>query len=161
MRLILFSMTYTGNSAVRVVPQTTLDYSLSHRVLVVDDDETDLELAVLGLERQGFEVNTHHIRGDEDLITLTKEVADEGYALILSDTMVGNHYGPDHVAKAIQSSGVKVPVVGWSGAPSTLHENNWKNAQAVDFFQKPVGLAAYKPLAEKLRTHIGYAIGRN
>jgi DNA-binding NtrC family response regulator len=131
------------------------------KVLVVDDDEIDLEIAVLGLERQGFRVKTHQIRGDEDLTTLTQRIADKGYSIIISDTMVGNHYGPDHVAKAVQSSGVNVPVVGWSGAPSTLHETNWKRAQAVDFFQKPIGLDAYRPLAEKLKDHIGYVIISN
>jgi DNA-binding response OmpR family regulator len=155
-------MTYDGHSAARIAPETTpIDYKLRPKVLVVDDEENDLELAVLGFERQGFRVKTHHIRGDEDLTTLTARVAVKGYALILSDTMVGNHYGPDHVAKAVQSSGIDVPVVGWSSAPSTIHETNWKQAQAVDFFQKPMGLAAYQPLAEKLKTHIGYAISRN
>jgi DNA-binding NtrC family response regulator len=168
MRSILLSMVYDGsdigpgymnNSALGVVADS-ISGKLP-KLLVVDDDITDLELAVLGLERQGFRVKTHHIRGDEDLTTLTARVADKGYALILSDTIVGNHYGPDHVAKAVQSSGVDVPVVGWSGTPNSVHETNWKQADAVDFFQKPIGLAAYRPLAEKLKTHIGYPLSRN
>ena len=57
------------------------------KVLVVDDQEQDLTLARLGLERQGFRVKTHQVTGPEDLVALQERIVDKQYAFAFFDSI--------------------------------------------------------------------------
>ena len=151
-------MVYDGCKALDGVCDSQLNSELAGKpkMLIIDDDSDDLELAAIGFERQGFRVKTHQIRGSQDLVDLVNRIVVKHYDVILSDTMVGHFYGPSDVAKAIQSAGKEVPYFGWSGTPNNEHETNWRIAQAKDFMIKPMGMAGYQHLGDRLRSNLGY-----
>ena len=147
-------MTYEGCTAAR---EQGCNYR--PRVLIVDDDDADLELAEIFLEQLGIIVKTHHLQNDQDLVDLERRIIVKKYDLILSDTLVGRYYGPDEVVKTIRSAereaGKNVPYFGWSGTPNPEHEQKWREANAQDFLTKPAGMAGYQHIGDRIRNYLG------
>ncbi len=118
--------------------QSNAELSQGHeRILLVDDNETLLEIGKEMLIELGYQVDTA-ASGAEAMEMLT--LFPERYDLVITDQTMAGMTGLD-LAKQIQESGQVIPVILCSGYSSKVTENTEGLANIVCFCQKPFRLS--------------------
>jgi DNA-binding response OmpR family regulator len=126
------------------------------RILVIEDNASDVFLLDRALKRQRFRFDLVHLpTGDQALAFIRRQGA---YAeapipnLILLDLNLSKYTGED-ILREIRGAGhlAGVPVCVWSSSRSSRDEAMLKNLGVFEFMTKPSGLDQFMQIGESIR----------
>jgi chemotaxis family two-component system response regulator Rcp1 len=135
---------------------------LAARILVIDDNESDVFLLDRALKKQGFSFELAHLRsGAEGLAFVRREGANADAPipnLILLDLNLSKYTGED-ILREIRSAGhlAGVPVCVWSSSRSRRDESLLNDLGVSRFIPKPSGLGQFMEIGKIIKDLLGGA----
>jgi len=136
--------------------------SLAARILVIDDNESDVYLLDRALKKQEFPFElVHLINGDEALAFIHRQgtYADAAVPnLILLDLNLSRYTGEDIIHEIRNAPHlVAVPVCVWSSSRSRQDESLLKSLGVSRFIPKPSGLGQFMEIGIIIDDLLGHA----
>jgi DNA-binding response OmpR family regulator len=129
---------------------------LAARILVIDDNESDVFLLDRALKKQGFSFElVHLLSGGEALAFIRREGANADAPipnLILLDLNLSKYIGED-ILRAIRGAGhlAGVPVCVWSSSRSRRDESLLNDLGVSRFIPKPSGLGQFMEIGKIIK----------
>jgi two-component system, chemotaxis family, response regulator Rcp1 len=132
------------------------------RMLVVDDNESDVFLLERALKKQNFPFElVHLLSGGEALAFIHKRGAYADAAnpnLILLDLNLSQYTGQDIVREIRNAAHLAgVPVYVWSSSRSRRDESQLKDLGVSRFIPKPTGLGQFMEIGKIIKELLGRA----
>jgi chemotaxis family two-component system response regulator Rcp1 len=133
---------------------------VSARVLVIDDNESDVFLLRRALKKQGFPFELRHLKnGDEALAFIRRQGAYGDAAvpnLILLDLNLSKYTGEDIVHEIRDAPYLAdVPVCVWSSSRYRQDESLLKSLGVSGFIPKPSGLGQFMEIGKIIEELLG------
>ena len=135
---------------------------LAARMLVIDDNESDVLLLGRALKKQDFRFELVHLLSGREALTFIHRqgpyVDAVNPSLILLDLNLGQYTGEDIIQEIRKTSHLAgVPVCVWSSSRSRRDESLLRTLGVSRFIPKPTGLDQFMEIGKIIRQLMGAA----
>jgi chemotaxis family two-component system response regulator Rcp1 len=133
---------------------------LAARILVIDDNESDVFLLDRALKKQGFQFQLVHLMNGADALAFVRKQGAYAHAviptLILLDLNLSKYTGADILREIRGAAGLAgVPVCVWSSSRSRQDESLLKSLGVSRFIPKPSGLIQFMEIGKVIEDLLG------
>lgn len=135
-----------GRKPNRLNDRTTLEFTKSHKILMVEDNPVNQKLQIKLLNRMGHDVTL--AQDGEEALRLGQ---DPTFELIFMDMQLPKISGLEATEK-LRESGIKVPIIALTANAFESDRHNCLKAGMNDFISKPVNIRTFQKILEKYLT---------